>query len=903
MKFLNALALNASAGSGKTFALSVRYIALLLMGANPANIIALTFTKKAANEMQHRVYQTLQELENKESELRELCKLLQIEKDEILVLRKRILPLFLQANIRISTIDSFFGQILRKFAMYAGLMPDFKSKEFHNQDKFKESFVKAAKESKAYNQLLLFALKSQKNINYFFDILSYMYEKNSEINEYQFARTTPPNSLELTKTIQEMKSFLIEMGAANRAVELFDKKIEEFVRSEFLGKETLSDHNYFKKSYTLKMDELFFELKNRVKEFHKAKERYFLGELFYLFKIYKNTLKNISAKSKEISFSDITNTVYELLCHHIDSDFLYFRLDAKIEHLLIDEFQDTNIAQYKILEPIIKEITAGIGTKRFKSFFYVGDMKQAIYRFRGGTKELFSHIISLFGINTDSLKYNYRSKKLIVEFINEIFIDKIANYEPQIVHETNNGGFVEVKTCEDVKLGIVEGIKKFLQSGAAPNDIAVLCDTNKDAAEIKEAIIDAFADIPVYTESHKLLIESVNVMAVLEFLKYLYFKDELYGRRFSAFLGGDIDKLPNTQGFDINAAPIKLVKKCIDEFKIEGSIDIIGFLGIVSRYDDIESLLFAYEDIREHSFEGGEGIQVLTVHKSKGLEFSCVIVADRLQKENNSANQLLFDYDGVELKQLFLRTGKRELVDELYNKAKEKDAALESEDKLNCFYVAFTRAKNALMIVQKNEKSSFEKLLLHEITKGEIEIKSKEAKSKAPSVRYAGKSFGKQNVRIEKEPIEASAEDIYFGLALHFTLEMMNGFNENELENALVCVKNRYGRVLEKNAFISIKRRILHLITNDEFQNFLKSGRVYKEQPYIFEGECRQIDILIEKTDEVVIIDYKSSSYAKNFHVKQVLGYKKAMEFISKKRVRPYLYYLHESELEIINLE
>ena len=65
MRFLDALALNASAGSGKTFALSVRYIALLLMGVNPANIIALTFTKKAANEMQHRVYQTLQELENK----------------------------------------------------------------------------------------------------------------------------------------------------------------------------------------------------------------------------------------------------------------------------------------------------------------------------------------------------------------------------------------------------------------------------------------------------------------------------------------------------------------------------------------------------------------------------------------------------------------------------------------------------------------------------------------------------------------------------------------------------------------------------------------------------------------------------------------------------------------------
>ncbi|MDR2080663.1 MAG: RecB-like helicase [Campylobacteraceae bacterium] len=903
MRFLDTLALNASAGSGKTFALSVRYIALLLMGANPANIIALTFTKKAANEMQHRVYQTLQELENKESELCELCKLLQIEKDEILARKNRILPLFLQANIKISTIDAFFGHILRKFSLHAGLMPDFTSKDFHNQDKFKDSFIKAAKAANAYSQLLLFAFRSQKNINYFFDVLSYMYEKNSEIDELKFNRTTPPNPLPLVEAIKEMRNFLIEAGAANRAVELFDKKIEEFIKSEFLGRETLLEHSWFKKIYTPKLDELFFKLKNAVKELHEAKERYFLGELFYLFKIYKNTLKNISAKSKELSFSDITNAVYELLCRHIDSDFLYFRLDAKIEHLLIDEFQDTNIVQYKILEPIIKEITAGVGTKEFKSFFYVGDMKQAIYRFRGGTKELFSHIINLFDVNVGFLKYNYRSQKLIVEFVNEVFKDKIVNYEPQIAHEASSGGFVKVKSCEDIKEGIIECVKKLLQNGAAPSDIAVLCDTNKDAAEIKEAIVDAFPNISVYTESHKLLIESANVAAILEFLKYLYFKDELYGRNFLAFLGKNINTLPDIKDFDINAAPLELVKKCIDEFKIQNSADVIGFLGIVPKYGDIESLLFTCEDIRERSYEGGEGIRVLTVHKSKGLEFSFVIVADRLQKENNGRNQLLFDYDGIELKRLFLRAGKRELTDEFYKSAKEKDEALESEDELNCFYVAFTRAKNALMIVQKSEKSSFERLSLQDMARGRIEVKSKEKKSIALSVPYIGKSFGKQNIKAKKEPVEANLENICFGLALHFTLEMMNSFNENELENSLICAQNRYGKILDKDAFISIKHRILRLIANEEFQGFLKSGKVYKEQPYIFEGERRQIDILIERTDEVIIIDYKSSSYAKESHIKQVLEYKKAMESISKKRVKSYLYYLHEQEIEIINLE
>jgi ATP-dependent exoDNAse (exonuclease V) beta subunit len=263
----------------------------------------------------------------------------------------------------------------------------------------------------------------------------------------------------------------------------------------------------------------------------------------------------------------------------------------------------------------------------------------------------------------------------------------------------------------------------------------------------------------------------------------------------------------------------------------------------------------------------------------------------------------LFDYDGIELKQLFLKASKRELVDELYKNAKEKDEALESEDELNCFYVAFTRAKDGLVVVQKTEKSSFERLYLQDTIRGRIEAKSEDKKSAALSVPYTGKSFGKQNVKSEKEPIEVSLENIYFGMALHLTLEMMNDFSENELINALISVKNRYGRVLDENAFVSIKRRISRLINNGEFQNLFKGGKFYKEQSYIFEGSRRQIDILIERADEVVIIDYKTSSYAKESHIKQVLEYKKAMEYISKKRVKSYLCYLHEKEIEIINLE
>ncbi len=103
-----------------------------------------------------------------------------------------------------------------------------------------------------------------------------------------------------------------------------------------------------------------------------------------------------------MSFADVTNALYTLLEDEISKDFLYFRLDGKIEHILIDEFQDTNIMQYKILAPLMGEVVAGIGSSEFKSLFFVGDIKQSIYRFRGGAKELFKHAREEFGVKRDS---------------------------------------------------------------------------------------------------------------------------------------------------------------------------------------------------------------------------------------------------------------------------------------------------------------------------------------------------------------------------------------------------------------------------------------------------------------------------------------------------------------------
>ena len=90
-------------------------------------------------------------------------------------------------------------------------------------------------------------------------------------------------------------------------------------------------------------------------------------------------------------------------------EFIYFRLDSKIEHILIDEFQDTSITQWKIFEPLVDEIASGIGVKTEKTFFYVGDIKQSIYRFRGGQKELFNYVLEYY--KNFGMEQNYLDTK------------------------------------------------------------------------------------------------------------------------------------------------------------------------------------------------------------------------------------------------------------------------------------------------------------------------------------------------------------------------------------------------------------------------------------------------------------------------------------------------------------
>ena len=119
------LCLKASAGSGKTFALSVRYISLLLKDVNVTSILTLTFTNKASLEMSQRIYTTLQNLGDDEAIMQAISFQTKLSFDEILEKKDTILKDFINSELSIYTIDKFVNKILREFSGYLDISDDF----------------------------------------------------------------------------------------------------------------------------------------------------------------------------------------------------------------------------------------------------------------------------------------------------------------------------------------------------------------------------------------------------------------------------------------------------------------------------------------------------------------------------------------------------------------------------------------------------------------------------------------------------------------------------------------------------------------------------------------------------------------------------------------------------------
>ncbi|WP_154491458.1 RecB-like helicase [Helicobacter pylori] len=899
------MALKASAGSGKTFALSVRFLALLFKGANPSEILTLTFTKKATAEMKERIldYLKILQKENLEDEkeksqniLKELEEKYRLDPSFVQNSAQKIYQRFLNAEIRISTIDAFFQSILRKFCWFVGLSANFEVNEDTkaHQQRLNASFLSTLN-NKQLEELSVFIAQCLSYDSYTSDSILerlrflknklYLFDPNKKepvFNEEGFLE-------KLRNLNRQIQSVETASDTAKTAIKCDD--FRGFLNSSLTWLEKKSECRYFKKfkDEIPTLESECEEIENDLKRYYEARE----SALFKKFPKFIQLYDKATSKIQALDFDAIKDKVHALLngYEEMPAEFFYFRLDSKIAHILIDEFQDTSLNDYKILAPFIDEIKAGIGQAKWhRSVFFVGDVKQSIYGFRGSFSSLFESVSKDF--YHDHLQFNHRSSPLIINYVNTIFKKAYQNSPTAYLEQkypkasSNNharDGYVKVSLVADERGLLLEQIlqeaKNLLEHGIEPKDITILCATNDDALEIKNYLQENLSAIRPSTESSAKLSQFVESKIIKNALEYALAEEPykpFYKHSVLKLAGYLHDDAIALAGFNPKKESVAgFVWKVMELFELYTECAQIC-LELAVGCEDANEFLEKLEAKEIASFKA-EGAQIMTVHKSKGMQFPYVIVCERLGKpKTNNSNQFLEEYSGAELLRLYYRMKNREVVDKDYARALDKEEAAKDHEEINVYYVAFTRAESGLIVVAKDKKGMHEKLDLAPLEEGEIvPVISSQKEPSSASVVIKPHAYGEQVQEIEEEPSDYEKnndqEAINFGIALHKGLEYQYAYRIPK-KSVLEYLNYHHGfygldyQALEES---------LELFENDaKIQALFKNLALRGEVAFLFEGVVSRIDVLLwDKGQNLYVLDYKSSQNYQQSHKAQVSHY------------------------------
>ncbi|GAA7533413.1 RecB-like helicase [Helicobacter pylori] len=938
------MALKASAGSGKTFALSVRFLALLFKGANPSEILTLTFTKKATAEMKERIldYLKILQKENLEDEkekeksqniLKELEEKYRLNPSFVQNSAQKIYQRFLNAEIRISTIDAFFQSILRKFCWFVGLSANFEVNEDTkaHQQQLNASFLSALN-NKQLEELSVFIAQCLSYDSYTSDSILerlrflknklYLFDPNKKDPVFDEERF-----LEKLRSLnQQIQNIETASNEAKKAIKCDD--FRGFLNSSLTWLKKKGEYRYFKKfkDEIPTLESACEEIENDLKRYYEARE----SALFKKFPKFIQLYDKATSKIQALDFDAIKDKVHALLngYEEMPAEFFYFRLDSRIAHILIDEFQDTSLNDYKILAPFIDEIKAGIGQAKWhRSVFFVGDVKQSIYGFRGSFSSLFESVSKDF--YHDNLEFNHRSSPLIINYVNTIFKKAYQNsptayleqkYPKASSNKHAKDGYVKVSLVADGRELLLEQIlqeaKNLLEHRIDPKDITLLCATNDDALEIKDYLQKNLSAIRPSTESSAKLSQFVESRIIKNALEYALAEEPykpFYKHSVLKLAGYLHDDAIALAGFNPKKESVAgFVWKVMELFELYGECAQIC-LELAVGCEDANEFLEKLEAKEIASFKA-EGAQIMTIHKSKGMQFPYVIVCERLGKpKTNNSNQFLEEYSGTELTRLYYRMKNREVVDKDYARALDKEEAAKDHEETNVYYVAFTRAELGLIVVAKDKdqkkdkkesknKGMREKLDLVPLEEGTIvPVISSQKEPLIKSVVIKPHAYGEQVQEIEEEPSDYEKnndqEAINFGIALHKGLEYQYAYNIPK-KSVLEYLNYHHGfygldyQALEES---------LELFENDaKIQALFKNLALRGEVAFLFEGVVSRIDVLLwDKGQNLYVLDYKSSQNYQQSHKVQVSHYAAFLQTQAPHfKIKAGIIYAHKRLLE-----
>jgi len=426
--------IRASAGSGKTYQLSNRFLGLLCQGAAPESMLATTFTRKAAGEILDRVVLRLAEAATDQAKAAELAYVLQNEEFD----QEQFLSLLASFTrnlyrVRISTLDSFFSQIASSFCLELGLSPGWRIIDELEDQRLRTEAIEAVlrndenREIRRITSLLSKGAASRSIAALIRSTVDSLYEVFQETGgaEEPWRRLSGVKAMEsaelrqLLLDLQQVEMPTAQMDVARTTdVELAEQGDWETLLSKGIAKKILEgETKYNRRDIPPAAIDLYQRLLQNAKSSLVGVIIFQTEATYELLARFHEEYRRLKSHRQAWRFEDVARRLSESAAVGATGQMAY-RLDSQIDHLLLDEFQDTSPLQWRVLRPFAQRVT----TTQGDSFFCVGDVKQAIYGWRGGVAEIFDDVSDeLPGLEPLSLAVSYRSAPPVIDAVNEIF--------------------------------------------------------------------------------------------------------------------------------------------------------------------------------------------------------------------------------------------------------------------------------------------------------------------------------------------------------------------------------------------------------------------------------------------------------------------------------------------------
>ena len=791
----------ASAGSGKTFRLTVEYIKLLVsVPTSYRQILAVTFTNKATEEMKMRILSQLygiwKGLEDSQSYSKCVEEELGISQTQVATQAGIALHLLLHnySYFRVETIDSFFQNVLRNLARELELTANLRISlnDYQVEEQAVDRLIDNLHAGDKMLQWLLKYIMDNISEDHSWNVIGQIKKFGQTIfKDYYKEESSQLHKVSAKKDFFEDYATMLReqrAKAKNRMKQLGDTffniiESEDLCIDDFANKsrgicslfiklrrgddfdekiltKTVADTvgnpaKWYSKTspkaehiYALAESHLDNLLRTVVSEQPLQWRRYKSADLTLRHLSQLRLLSSIEDKVRELNesanrflLSDTQKLLHDLI-EDSDSPFIYEKIGTQLEHIMIDEFQDTSTVQWQNFKVLLEETMS----HHHCSNLIVGDVKQSIYRWRSGDWRLLAHINDQFSnaeerLHVTSLDTNYRSDRRVVDFNNAFFIEaarqegitaygKKDDISQKVPDRKGNEGMVNVTLLpqdnyQQATLSmLLDQIDMLMANGTPATDIAILVRTNKHIPLIANYLMEQRPDFPVVSDEAFRLDASSAVTTIIQALRYLSQPDDVIaGAYLRKVYSGQLDG-PLPDGFDhtLLLMPLyDLAERLYGMFHlnhIEGqSAYLCAFYDQISAYinentSDVNAFLREWDEtLSSKTIQSPElsGVRIISIHKSKGLEFPVVLIPFcdwRLEM-----NDVLWCHPKEapynQLPIAAIDYSKGGMTGTIYEQDYKREHEQNLVDNLNLLYVAFTRAAKMLYVIgRRNVKSS-----------------------------------------------------------------------------------------------------------------------------------------------------------------------------------------------------